>query len=48
MTGVDVVPTIKGMRWRWSPQHPITGSIDVVVPWDVLDALRRTEDVGPD
>jgi hypothetical protein len=48
MTGVDVVPTIEGMRWRWSPQHPITGSIDVVVPWDVLDALRRTEDVGPD
>jgi hypothetical protein len=48
MTGVDVVPTIEGMRWRWSPWHPITGSIDVVVPWDVLDGLRRMEDVGPD
>jgi hypothetical protein len=47
MLGVDVMPTIEGMRWRWSPHHPITGSIDVLVPWHVLDELRRSEDVGP-
>jgi hypothetical protein len=43
LSGADVMPTIEGMRWRWSPHHPITGSIDVLVPWDVLDELRRSE-----
>jgi hypothetical protein len=36
----DVVPTAEGMRWRWSPYRHITGSIDVVVPWDVLADVR--------
>jgi hypothetical protein len=34
----DVVPTLEGMRWRWSPYRHITGSIDVIVPWDVLES----------
>ena len=28
----DVVPTLEGMRWRWSPYRHITGSIDAIVP----------------
>ena len=36
----DVVPTLEGMRWRWSPYRHITGSIDVIVPWDVLETVR--------
>ena len=36
----DVVPTSEGMRWRWSPYRHITGSIDVIVPWDVLETVR--------
>jgi hypothetical protein len=36
----DVVPTVEGMRWRWSPYLHITGSIDVIVPWDVLETVR--------
>ena len=36
----DVVPTLEGMRWRWSPYRYVTGSIDVIVPWDVLETVR--------
>ena len=36
----DVVPTLEGMRWRWSPYRHITGSIDAIVPWDVLESAR--------
>lgn len=36
----DVVPTLEGMRWHWSPYRHVTGSIDVIVPWDVLDTFR--------
>ena len=36
----DVVPTSEGMRWRWSPYRHITGSIDAIVPWDVLETVR--------
>ena len=36
----DVVPTLEGMRWRWSPYRHITGSIDVIVPWDVMESVR--------
>ena len=36
----DVVPTVQGMRWRWSPYRHITGSIDVIVPWDVMETVR--------
>ena len=35
----DVVPTVEGMRWRWSPYRHITGSIDVIVPWDVMETV---------
>ena len=37
---VDVVPTLDGMRWRWSPYRHVTGSIDVIVPWDVMETVR--------
>jgi hypothetical protein len=36
----DLMPTLEGLRWRWSPYRHITGSIDVVVPWDVLETVR--------
>ena len=36
----DVVPSVEGMRWRWSPYRYITGSIDVIVPWNVLETVR--------
>ena len=36
----DIVPTSEGMRWRWSPYRYITGSIDIIVPWDVLESAR--------
>jgi hypothetical protein len=35
----DVVPTVDGLRWRWSPYRHVTGSIDVIVPWDELEAV---------
>ena len=36
----DVVPSVEGMVWRWSPYLHALGSLDVVVPWDVLEAAR--------
>jgi hypothetical protein len=36
----DVVATLEGIRSRWSPYRHVTGSIDVIVPWDVLDTFR--------
>jgi hypothetical protein len=35
--GVDIVPTVDGLIWRWSPYTHLVGGIDVIVPWDVLD-----------
>lgn len=37
----DIIPTLEGLRWRWSPYRHVTGSIDVVVPWDVLESVER-------
>ena len=37
----DLMPTVEGMRWRWSPYLHVMGSIDVVVPWDVLEETVR-------
>ena len=36
----DVVPSVEEMRWRWSPYRHVTGSIDVILPWDVLENVR--------
>jgi hypothetical protein len=27
------------MRWRWLPYRHITGSINVIVPWNVLETV---------
>jgi hypothetical protein len=37
----DVIPTAEGMVWRWSPYTHLVGSIDLIVPWDVLESVRR-------
>jgi hypothetical protein len=39
---VDVIPTLEGMVWRWSPYSHVVGSIDVIVPWDVLETARTS------
>jgi hypothetical protein len=44
--GVDIVPSAEGLTWRWSPYTNLVGGIDLVVPWDVLEAVRTVREGG--
>ena len=43
LVDADPLPSVEGMRWRWSPLSNLAGAVELLVPWDVLAALE-----GPD